>query len=270
MPCHVTPCPTQVHKGRKSFLVGAVVHSVSDRPASAIHCGFFLTVMNGGGGQAVGARGVPGLPPSTPAFSAALQLPIMAAKVTGAGVRIPHSLPSIAVCPPRPWPSVQTCPGWLLRAQVRVMAPTTEAGESPLAEPGGAGGLGLGSRPPWLLLIHRLWLWAQSWGWGLQAFSFLEPKGCPGRLAWEGGSMPAWSLLGSLMCLLTWVGGVILLWGAAFPSWEDASRGIVSVSGRPRSLVPGVSAASELPAPLRSTPQQGVHRDQPPEEAAQP
>lgn len=110
-PPHATPCPTQVHKGKKSFLVGAIVRSVSDWPASAIPRGFFLTVMNGGGGQAVGARGVPGLPPSTPAFSAALQLPIRAAEVTGASVHIPHSPPSIPVRPPRPWPSVQTCPG---------------------------------------------------------------------------------------------------------------------------------------------------------------
>ena len=157
MPRHATSCPTQVHKGRKSFLVGAVIHSVSDRPASAIHCGFFLTVMNGGGGQAVGARGVPGLPPSTPAFSTALRLPIMVAEVTGASVRIPHSPPSIPVCPPRPWPSVQTCPGWLLRAQVRSW-PRLQRWETLLLQSlEGAGGLGLGSRPPRLLLIHRLW-----------------------------------------------------------------------------------------------------------------
>ena len=166
MPRHATSCPTQVHKGRKSFLVGAVIHSVSDRPASAIHCGFFLTVMNGGGGQAVGARGVPGLPPSTPAFSTALRLPIMVAEVTGASVRIPHSPPSIPVCPPRPWPSVQTCPGWLLRAQVRSW-PRLQRWETLLLQSlEGAGGLGLGSRPPRLLLIHRLWFGPRVGGEG--------------------------------------------------------------------------------------------------------
>ena len=45
------PYPTQVHKGKKSFLVGAVVHSVSARPAFAIPRRFFLTVMNGGRGR---------------------------------------------------------------------------------------------------------------------------------------------------------------------------------------------------------------------------
>lgn len=55
---------------------------------------------------------------------------------------------------------------------------------SPLLE--GSIGVGVGPGPPAVLLIHGLWLQAQSWEWGLEGSDSCEPTGCPGHRAWDG------------------------------------------------------------------------------------
>lgn len=86
----------------------------------------------------------------------------------------------------------------------------------------GAGGLGLGSRSPGFLLIHRLWLWAQTElgvrAGGLQlpgAKASPWPQGLGGQQHnRDPGLVP---VTGSLMCLLTWGGAACFSSGVQRP-----------------------------------------------------